>query len=92
MRRSEDPCRDPASEARDDWEEREDAIRFSSVNRELAAKVARLERELEQERQLADRLALELRWRVAAGGHGAEQGREALDAWKAARNEAVNPP
>lgn len=31
--------------------DRDEAIRISSVNRELAAQVARLERELEQERQ-----------------------------------------
>lgn len=144
MRKHEDPCRDPASEARDDWEEREEGIRFSSVNRELAAKVGRLEHELEQERQdrkqadidtiralgeRNDARKLEADWRMLAdlaeqklqqerqladrladcletvlsgyddakeiapiNGHEAWESTQALAAWKAARNEAVNPP
>lgn len=78
-----------------------------AVADDLRPEIASLERELEQERQLADRMAATLRfideecdWE--AGGdhwHGSfgddrigPACDEALASWKAARNEAVDPP
>ena len=63
-----------------------DAIRFSSVNRQLAARVAELERDLADEMEIADRLACcieRMPWIYGIGE--SEAADEALKAWKESR-------